>query len=509
MKRRKLSSFLLAPLLLCTSVTGCKPSGGEKVVIEPQFLSQNLARGAVVIAQSLKDEEKPDAENLLAPDDSVWTPQDLDRDPAEGQPDTCNTAVEIQLASVCTFNTAYIKEVGNEVQYFHLQAWVDGAWQTVYQSEKIQSMRLCSFDAVTTDRVRLSIDKFRSSKTAAQIQALELYNEPKRAAETFNVTVYQRLDGDVPSEVLQRSPEEIAAFARYYDVYNTVLLFGAIGWEEGKMTFAFPDGEAGFARELAALREIIARRSNPRHAVKIICTTLADGAGGDGQRGVNPFMAAHWESVADQMLEFLQKYDLDGLDIDWEYPVTKEDWQCFDNFIIRLDDGMQAIKPGAILSGALSAWALRMKTEVLQRFDQIQFMAYDGCDQDGYQSSLEQAQSGLADFVKNGADLSKINIGIAAYGRPVSNAHYWADWRSHTGRNLYWDNLHYNVECGGQIFDSTFCAPALAGDKTAYALFSGAGGVMVFRLACDKIMDDPNAVACGIENALKRHVEGF
>lgn len=67
--------------------------------------------------------------------------------------------------------------------------------------------------------------------------------------------------------------------------------------------------------------------------------------------------------------------------------------------------------------------------------------------------------------------------------------------------------MHYNVVCDGQLADFTFCSPALAGDKTAYALFTGTGGVMVFRLACDKTMDDPDAVAWGIKNVLDRYTE--
>lgn len=58
----------------------------------------------------------------------------------------------------------------------------------------------------------------------------------------------------------------------------------------------------------------------------------------------------------------------------------------------------------------------------MDRIDQIQFMAYDGNDEDGYQSSLQQAQEGLAEFIKNGADIKKIIIGIAAYGRPVNSS---------------------------------------------------------------------------------------
>lgn len=71
-------------------------------------------------------------------------------------------------------------------------------------------------------------------------------------------------------------------------------------------------------------------------------------------------------------------------------------------------------------------------------------MAYDGNDEDGYQSSLQQAEERLRDFEKNGADISKINIGIAIYGRPISGAPYWASWRTLESAN-YWDSKYYNA----------------------------------------------------------------
>lgn len=146
-----------------------------------------------------------------------------------------------------------------------------------------------------------------------------------------------------------------------------------------------------------------------------------------------------------------------------------------------------------------------MSQDTFDRLDQIQFMAYDGNDADGYQSSLLQAQEGINAFSENGADISKINIGIAAYGRPVNGTPFWATWRDLKQGN-YWDSKYYNVPDAGQIYDGTFCAPALAGDKTAYALLSGCGGVMVFRIGYDKTTDDPNSVANGIKNSLNRYV---
>lgn len=493
-----ISSVLVSALTLAVffaADSGISFATQSQNLPELKFQSENVLEKAEIVFESLADNEKADAANLLADNDKCWTAQA----PENGKN---NSYVEMQLEKPSTVNTATIEEVGNQAQYFRLQAFVGNEWVTLYQSEKIQDMRICSFDAVTTDRIRLSIDKFRNTNTPVKIKSLKLYNEQARNVENFEVTGYQRLDGDVPTEILAKGEEYVKNYARYYDVYSTIIVFAAVHWdEEGNMNFG-DSGEEKFAQELEALKEIISMRSNPSHAVRIIVTALADGAWGNGHNGVNTYMALHWEKVADQIAAFAQKYALDGVDIDWEYPASAEDWNTYDRFIQKLD---AELREGAIISTALSAGQLGLSKETLDCIDQIQFMAYDGNDTDGYQSSLQQAEEGLRDFVANGADIRKINIGIAAYGRPINSTPYWATWRGLEEAN-YWNSKYYTVKDADQIYEGTFCAPALAGDKTALALLSGAGGVMVFRVGCDKLPNDPNAVVNGIGNALQRYV---
>ncbi len=86
-------------------------------------------------------------------------------------------------------------------------------------------------------------------------------------------------------------------------------------------------------------------------------------------------MTEHWEKIADQTVAFAQKYDIDGVDIDWEYPQTASDWKIYDSFIQKLKADLNAVKEGSIVSTALSAGQLGLSKETYDSIDQIQFMA--------------------------------------------------------------------------------------------------------------------------------------
>lgn len=504
MKKGKLIALaaFLVIILLC-AFTGC--ANGNIVAIDFDKLGVDLMKDSKVIMEDdiFNKKESSMRANLLK-DSGSWTVK-------KGVEDY--KSAEFELKEKSTFNTAVICEDGSKVKYFRLEAFVDDAWKTIYKSEKLNKERVISFDAVTTKNVRLIIDNMDGK--SCKIKRLKLYNL-NSDTQKFNTTVYQRLDGDVPTEIWEKGEEYRKTFARYYDVYNTIIIFGAVNWSEsGELVFA--NGEDWFREQITILKKIVNEyRTNP-HEVKIILTALADGAGG-GHIGVNTLMHANHTRIATEMVDKFIKpeseggYDLDGLDIDWEFPQNAKDWKCYDVFMKELDEKMNAVKPSAIISAALSASALKMSKETIGRIDQIQYMAYDNFDSTGIQSTLHQAQIGIQNFVKKGVDLKKINLGIPSYGRPNDYSPYWPTWRELeaeagvTKESMYFNNIYYNFFFEDKYMEVVgYCSPALAGDKTAVALFSNCGGIMVFRLACDKLMDDPNAVACGIENTLKRY----
>lgn len=85
---------------------------------------------------------------------------------------------------------------------------------------------------------------------------------------------------------------------------------------------------------------------------------MSNGAWGDGHNGVNVYMASYWEKVADQITALMKKYDFDGVDIDWEYPSTADDWKRYDSFIQKLHRDLKTYNEDSVISTALSAGAL-------------------------------------------------------------------------------------------------------------------------------------------------------
>ena len=127
-------------------------------------------------------------------------------------------------------------------------------------------------------------------------------------------------------------------------------------------------------------------------------------------------------AVANAILEVMIKYDLDGVDMDWEYPTSKDK----NNFTLLMKQIRKTLKeynPDYIVTAAIPAgsWIgsrfdLASLNDALDLFYIMTYDLDDGMDCN-HLSSLADAKDAVSFFSKNGVDLKKIVIGSAFYGR--------------------------------------------------------------------------------------------
>lgn len=127
------------------------------------------------------------------------------------------------------------------------------------------------------------------------------------------------------------------------------------------------------------------KREYPNLKVMIAC-------GGWGGSGGFSDMAATPESrkkFVDSAIEFIRKHNLDGLDIDWEYPglpgignpYRSEDKENFTALMHELRLGMDNLRKGLVLTFAAAGWERYFDyielDKVMEDVDYINMMTYD------------------------------------------------------------------------------------------------------------------------------------
>ena len=128
-------------------------------------------------------------------------------------------------------------------------------------------------------------------------------------------------------------------------------------------------------------------------------------------------MAAKAESrnaFIQNLKAFVDQYQLDGADIDWEYPDPGESSQNFLTLITELRMAM----PDKLLTAAVVAYGdeygLGIPTGTFELFDFINIMTYAGEDH----GTMEQFNNGLEYWSSRGLPKEKIVIGVPFYSVP-------------------------------------------------------------------------------------------
>jgi len=189
-------------------------------------------------------------------------------------------------------------------------------------------------------------------------------------------------------------------------------------------------------------------------------------------------MAADPESRAAfvrNLSDFIDQYDLDGADIDWEYP---DPGQSAENFLLLIQELRQAM-PDKLLTTAVVAYGKNgegVLSETFELFDFVNVMTYEGPDH----GTMEQFQAGIDYWQGRELKPHKTVMGVPFYAEPggaiyrkIIEADPSAAERDET--DYFGTAVHYN----GQ--------PTIR-EKTKLAM-EEAGGIMFWTLEHDTLDD--------------------
>lgn len=128
-------------------------------------------------------------------------------------------------------------------------------------------------------------------------------------------------------------------------------------------------------------------------------------------------MASNPESrmaFVENLADVVNQYQLDGVDIDWEYPDPGPSSQ---NFLAVIQE-LRRTLPDKLISTATISYGdetgLGIPNEVFDIVDYVNVMTYDG----EIHGSLKEFEQGLKYWSERGVPVEKINIGVPFYSRP-------------------------------------------------------------------------------------------
>jgi len=117
----------------------------------------------------------------------------------------------------------------------------------------------------------------------------------------------------------------------------------------------------------------------------------------------------------DGLVQFVAENDLDGADIDWEYP---DPGQSAQNFLALMTELRAALPKDKLLTAAVIAfgdeYGQGIPAESFALMDFINIMTYDG----DLHGSLEQFNLGLDYWLGRGIPPEKLVMGVPFYSRP-------------------------------------------------------------------------------------------
>jgi len=177
-------------------------------------------------------------------------------------------------------------------------------------------------------------------------------------------------------------------------------------------------------------------------------------------------------AFVNNIINFVNQYNLDGVDIDWEYPDTSAESSSYTSLMSALSSAMHS--RGKLLTAAVIAYGSTgdsISSTVFGYVDWLNIMDYDNTSGVG-QSTYSSAVTAFDYWVgTRGLAASKANLGVPFYSDPSDYAFWQLLQMGASANSDSWNGEGYNG------------IPTIK-SKTTLALQRG-GGIMIWELSQD------------------------
>jgi len=397
-----------------------------------------------------------------------------------------------------TFNTVVLKEKGSLVTEFSIYYTdKEGQEKFIYKQDLIEGYRYCSFARITAKSIRVEV----KADGEWDITDVEIFNMGKTYDGEFRVTAYAVSQYTYKKESLEK--EHFKAIT-HVNLISTVFFTpeGEIYFLDNVIDGVLVDGETIFETSLANIREVV------QEGTTIVATLLGQDQNGSGLSQIAIHESAfttYKENFIKNALAFREKYDLDGLSFDYEYPEKVEEYANMFEVCRALKEGMPA---GSLMTIALGTWAVYkpfiFDKALMECVDWVESMNYDEMREDPHHYHSTFSTS-CYDFFKNirtindvfgkeatytYTDVKDVNLGLPFYSRPTDGRGYWGEYKAVAEDLGKFTNVKYDEYYGGELLPPTYYnSYQMIYDKVTYCIDQGIGGVMVWHYSCDAPWD--------------------
>ena len=377
--------------------------------------------------------------------------------------------ITVDFGKTQTFNRLVLREKTNSVLSFSLR--LPASLSPFYGNDFIGRYRYCSFPAVTTDKLVISV----KSDTGWELDRIEAYYIPLSDA-PFDTTAYITAKSAYSLSHSANAP--VDTFNIIYSAYldkNAEIRLPSYYIDDVKIS-----GEDILSGSVQNIR-----KTYPR--AKILVTVLGDREfDGDGlslqQRHSLAF--SRKEVLSANLIRLIEDHSLDGVSFDYEFPLTEEDYRIFADFSLFFS---QTLPESKLFTAAVAAWCVdekRLSPSALSCFDRVTLMAYDDPDERGCHSTFYTAFSQLKRVKAKGLPLSGILLGIPLYSKPLDGSSFAVPYSECADSIPMFSNCAI-AENGGEEKLCYFNGRQLVADKTSLALDLGLAGVAVWHYSLD------------------------